>query len=57
MNLLNNYLIELNSYPTFKKSKFKRFLDSNIARILAVSFVLLFLKISAEYVAEWVLFS
>lgn len=57
MNLLNNYLIELNDYPKFKKNRLKRFLESNIARILAVSFALLFLKISAEYVAEWVLFS
>lgn len=55
MNLLNNYLIELNSYPKFKKSKFKRFLESNISKMLIVSFILLTVKIGAEYLVEWLL--
>lgn len=55
MNLLNNYLVELNDYPTFRKNRVKRFLESNIAKMMYLSFSLLIVKIFAEYFAEWVL--
>lgn len=56
MNHLNNYLIEVNTYPVFKKKRVKRFLDKNIGRMILVSFLLLSLKILAEYIAEMILF-
>lgn len=55
MNLLNNYLVELNDYPTFRKNRVKRFLESNIAKMLVISFALLTIKIGAEYLVEWLL--
>lgn len=55
MNLLNNYLVELNDYPKFKKNKLKRFLESNISKMLVISFILLTVKIGAEYLVEWLL--
>lgn len=56
MSHLNNYLIEVNTYPVFKKKRVKRFLDKNIGRMILVSFMLLSLKILAEYIAEMILF-
>lgn len=56
MSHLNNYLIEVNTYPVFKKKRMKRFLDINIGRIIVVSFALLSFKIFAEYIAELILF-
>lgn len=56
MNHLNNYLIEVNTYPVFKKKRVKRFLDRNTGRMIVVSFILLSLKILTEYVAELILF-
>ena len=56
MNHLNNYLIEVNTYPVFKKKRMKRFLDRNIGSIIVVSFALLSFKIFAEYIAELILF-
>jgi len=55
MNLLNNYLIELNDYPHFKKNRVKKFLESNVAKMIYLSFALLVVKIGAEYLVEWLL--
>jgi hypothetical protein len=55
MNLLNNYLVELNDYPKFKKNRAKKFLESNISKMLIISFALLTIKIGAEYLVEWLL--
>lgn len=52
MKLLNNYLEELNTYPRFKKSKIKKILNSYTFKVMAISFLLLILKILAEIIVE-----
>ena len=55
MNHLNNYLLTVNNFPVYKKSRLKKFLASNMYRFLIISFVLLMAKFTAEYVAECLL--
>jgi hypothetical protein len=52
MKLLNNYLETLNAYPRFKKSKIRRFMGGYSFKLIIISFVLLLVKMLAEYLVE-----
>jgi len=48
MKLLNLYLVDLNTYPVFKKNRIKKLLDKKIVIFASVSLVAILVKILVE---------
>jgi hypothetical protein len=52
MSLLDSYLIEVNTYPRFKKSRSRKLLNNVIFQVMFISFSLMMVKIVAEFLVE-----
>jgi hypothetical protein len=52
MNLLDAYLINVNTYPRFKKTRVNKLMNKHIWKLVGISLLLLLAKIGGETIAE-----